>query len=180
VTATETNTSDAIARLRPAVEIIDDRLASWRILARNARLIPLTGETDMRALGTLLHEPAAAYPIYDHFEPTTCSAVQTMAMGGSPTAATAAAATMRASGPPSAPRRIIRQPPDDQRLTQHQQDALNLLSQGLSNAAIAAALALTEKTTKNHLNRRFTTLGVHSRLQAVRLLASSKEERCPA
>jgi DNA-binding NarL/FixJ family response regulator len=44
---------------------------------------------------------------------------------------------------------------------------VNLLCQGLSNAAIAQQLWLTEKTVKNHLHHVFTKLGVRSRTEAI-------------
>jgi DNA-binding NarL/FixJ family response regulator len=52
-------------------------------------------------------------------------------------------------------------------LTQREEDVLTLLSEGLSNAAIARRLVLTEKTVKNHLNHIFAKLRVTSRTEAV-------------
>ncbi|MEV0128061.1 LuxR C-terminal-related transcriptional regulator [Dactylosporangium sp. NPDC050688] len=46
---------------------------------------------------------------------------------------------------------------------------LDLLAEGLSNAAIAHRLLLTEKTVKNHLHHIFTKLGVSGRMEAVLL-----------
>jgi NAD(P)-dependent dehydrogenase (short-subunit alcohol dehydrogenase family)/DNA-binding CsgD family transcriptional regulator len=52
-------------------------------------------------------------------------------------------------------------------LTDRERDVLDLLCDGLSNAAIAERLRLTEKTVKNHLNHIFAKLGVRSRTEAV-------------
>lgn len=59
----------------------------------------------------------------------------------------------------------------DPRLTSRERDVLAMLRRGLSNAAIAAELTLTEKTVKNHLHRIFVKLGVRSRIEAVLLVA---------
>jgi DNA-binding NarL/FixJ family response regulator len=165
----------AVARLHPAVMVIDDRLPGWRRMARHTRIVLLTGETNPRALGMLLHDPASAYLSYDQFEPADLlGAVHAVADGLawlSPVAASAATAAMRESARPAAPRRTVRRLPHDQRFTAREQVVLALLGQGLSTPAIAAALALTERTVRNHLNRCYAKLGVRTPAEAVRLLA---------
>jgi DNA-binding NarL/FixJ family response regulator len=167
----------AITRLRPAVVVIDERLTGWRLMARHARIVLLTGETDPRTIGTMLCGPASAYLTYEQFEPADLlGAVHAVADGLawlSPIAASAATAAMRESARPAAPHRTVRNMPRDQRFTGREREVLTLLCQGLSNAAIATALALTEKTVKNHLNRSYAKLGVHTRAEAVRLLAEA-------
>jgi DNA-binding NarL/FixJ family response regulator len=157
--------------------VIDDRLPGWQQLARHARIVLLTGETDLRTLGAMLRGPASACLTYDQFEPADLlSAVHAVSDGLawlSPVAASAAAAAMRESNWPTASRRTIRHPSPDRPLTGRERDVLGLLCQGMSNAAIATALALTEKTVKNHLNRSYAKLGVHSRSEAVRRLAEA-------
>jgi DNA-binding CsgD family transcriptional regulator len=44
---------------------------------------------------------------------------------------------------------------------------LELLSQGLSTAEIAARLGIAPETTRNHIRMLLSELGVHSRLEAV-------------
>jgi len=171
------------ARLRPAVVVADDRLPGWDRMTRQSRVVLLTGETDPAAIATMLRGPASAYLVYDHFEPADLlGAVYAVADGLawlSPTAASVAAAAMRESAGPATPRRPSR--PDrpigwDHRLTRRERDVLELLCEGMSNAAIATALALTEKTVKNHLNHCFAKLGVHNRAEAVRRLAGTARE----
>jgi pimeloyl-ACP methyl ester carboxylesterase/DNA-binding CsgD family transcriptional regulator len=52
-------------------------------------------------------------------------------------------------------------------LSQRERQILSLLSEGLSNAAIAAQLLISEKTVRNQLSKIFDKLGVWSRAQAI-------------
>ncbi|WP_345626260.1 response regulator transcription factor [Rugosimonospora acidiphila] len=183
VVALTDNGADAATeavRLRPAVVVVDDRLPGWDRMALKSRVVLLTGETDHQTIGTMLLAPASAYLVYDHFEPADLlGAVQAVADGMawlSPIAASAAATAMRAAGRPTTPHRPAAPARDnqawDQRLTGRERDVLELLCQGMSNSAIATALALTEKTVRNHLHRCFAKLGVRDRAEAVRRLAA--------
>jgi DNA-binding CsgD family transcriptional regulator len=51
-------------------------------------------------------------------------------------------------------------------LTRREQEVLELVAQGLSNAAIAAALVITEKTAGHHVSHILAKLGVHNRTEA--------------
>jgi DNA-binding NarL/FixJ family response regulator len=64
-----------------------------------------------------------------------------------------------------APRRPA-PPPGLAELTPRERDVLACLGGGLSNAEIARALAITEATTKTHVSRVLTKLGLRSRAQA--------------
>ena len=55
-------------------------------------------------------------------------------------------------------------------LTRRENEALELLAQGRSNAEIAKALGITEQTVKGHLWRLYRKLGVSNRTAAARLL----------
>lgn len=57
------------------------------------------------------------------------------------------------------------------RLSPRQLEVLRLLVYGFSNKSIAKQLGLSEGTVKTHMVRIFSTLGVHSRAEAVYLLA---------
>lgn len=52
-------------------------------------------------------------------------------------------------------------------LTAREREVLELIARGLDNAEIAAALSLTEKTVRNHINSIFGKLGTPNRAQAI-------------
>ncbi|MFZ0039838.1 MAG: response regulator transcription factor [Solirubrobacteraceae bacterium] len=54
-------------------------------------------------------------------------------------------------------------------LTAREQEIMNLISQGLTNAQIADSFVLSEKTVKNHVNRIYSKLGASNRAQATAL-----------
>jgi DNA-binding NarL/FixJ family response regulator len=54
-------------------------------------------------------------------------------------------------------------------LSRREAEVMESIGRGLRNADIAAALQVTEKTVKNHVNRIFTKLGVSTRVEAVLL-----------
>lgn len=53
------------------------------------------------------------------------------------------------------------------KLTQREREVLELVAQGLDNAQIAARLALSEKTVRNHITRIFDKMEVENRPQAI-------------
>jgi DNA-binding NarL/FixJ family response regulator len=54
-------------------------------------------------------------------------------------------------------------------LSPREAQVMESIGRGMRNADIAAALRVTEKTVKNHVNRIFTKLGVATRVEAVLL-----------
>jgi NarL family two-component system response regulator YdfI len=58
-------------------------------------------------------------------------------------------------------------PPEQETLSQREQEVLELLAQGAANKEIAAQLHITERTVKAHVTSIFNKLGVNSRTEAV-------------
>ncbi|MEV6343987.1 response regulator transcription factor [Actinoplanes sp. NPDC051851] len=164
-------------RLRPAVILIDDRMAARggvEALSRYSRVILLTAATEPHVVASLLHEPALGYLVYDNFDPIDLvGAVRAVARGLawlSPIVASAAAKVMREAV--NRPGPVERDP--GPRLTRRERQVLDLLGKGLSNAAIADTLTVTEKTVRNHLSRGFAKIGVRGRAEAMRHLAAAR------
>ncbi|MBO3744739.1 response regulator transcription factor [Streptosporangiaceae bacterium NEAU-GS5] len=59
------------------------------------------------------------------------------------------------------------QPAPFPELTEREREVLDLVARGLTNAAIAARLVVSEKTVRNHVSNVFTKLHVASRAEAV-------------
>jgi DNA-binding CsgD family transcriptional regulator len=64
------------------------------------------------------------------------------------------------------------------RLTVRERGVLALITEGLSNAAIAERLSLSEKTVRNHVSNVFDKLGVWTRAQAI-VFARDRSFRLP-
>jgi DNA-binding NarL/FixJ family response regulator len=181
-TATYARTATAARRLRPTVTLLDNRLTGRATrdvgdalcaLARHTHVLVLAATTDPAAITALLRGPVHGCLVDGQFEPQDLVRAVLVAAKGlawlSPVAASAAISALRA-GPGPAP---ARDPAT--RLTPREHEVLGLLSQGLSNAAIAADLGLTPKTVKNHLTRGYAKLGVDGREQAVRVFTTGPD-----
>lgn len=157
-------------RLRPAVTLLDHRmpiadgLSVVGELAQQSAVLALTSSDDPQTIGDMLQGGARGYLVHGEFEPGDLLRAVHEVVGGrgwlSPIAASVAVSMTRAQPP----RRVN---PAHNSLTERELQVVNLLCQGLSNAAIAQELWLTEKTVKNHLNHIFAKLGVRSRAEAI-------------
>ncbi|GAA3209145.1 LuxR C-terminal-related transcriptional regulator [Dactylosporangium siamense] len=168
---------DAARRLRPDVTLLDHRmpiadgLSVIGRLSQYSTVLVLTSDDHPQLIRGMLHHGARGYLVHGEFDPLELlRAVHEVARGRgwlSPVAASVAASVVRDQ--------IDRDRVHDRRLlarsrfglTDRESDVMGLLCQGLSNAAIARQLLLTEKTVKNHLNHVFAKLHVRSRTEAV-------------
>jgi DNA-binding NarL/FixJ family response regulator len=157
-------------RLRPAVILLDHRmpiadgLSVVGALSRAAGVLVLTSTEEPQVITEMLRQGARGYLVHGEFEPNDLVRAVHQVVAGrgwlSPLAASVAASMARRE-PAEPPWRA------DVGLTERELEVVTLLCQGLSNAAIARHLWLTEKTVKNHLHHIFTKLGVRSRTEAV-------------
>jgi DNA-binding NarL/FixJ family response regulator len=63
--------------------------------------------------------------------------------------------------------KLSRSPGPEPLLTRREQEVLNMLAQGLSNAAIADKLTVSVNTVRNHIANLSAKLGAHSKLEAL-------------
>jgi len=184
VVAEAANGSEALSlarQLRPTVTLLDHRmpiadgLSVVNVLGRHSAVLVLTSDDDPQLIAAMLHQGARGYLVHGEFEPRDLLRAVHEVAGGrgwlSPVAASVAVSMAREQTSQG-----LDQHRHDERqrlartragLTEREEDVLNLLCQGLSNASIARQLWLTEKTVKNHLNHIFAKLGVQSRTEAV-------------
>ncbi|MEV7964364.1 response regulator transcription factor [Sphaerisporangium sp. NPDC088356] len=172
----------AIAQfVQPTVTLLDarmpiaDGLSVLGELSRHTSVLALTVDADPELIARMLRGGARGYLVHGEFDPGELQrAIIAVAAGHgwlSPVAAAVATAAVRDHGAHQQAQHDLAERQREARsryaLTQREQDVLALLSEGLSNAAIAHRLLLTEKTVKNHLHHIFAKLGVNSRIEAV-------------
>jgi DNA-binding CsgD family transcriptional regulator len=89
------------------------------------------------------------------------------------------ATAVRDSEPPASPAAIpvpLRSADDRPAvltLTAREQEVVALLAEGMTNAQLARALFISERTANRHVSNIFTKLGVHNRTQAARVWAAA-------
>jgi DNA-binding NarL/FixJ family response regulator len=167
-------------RHRPQVTLLDyrmpiaDGLAVIAALTEHTRVLVLTSDTGAEIVSGMLRGGALGYLVWGQFEPPDLlRAIREVATGSSwlsPTAASVAATAFREQGARDrAERARGAHRADTARrhgLSRREEEVLELLGAGLSNALIGHRLGLTEKTVKNHLNHIFAKLGVRNRTEA--------------
>jgi DNA-binding NarL/FixJ family response regulator len=157
--------------LDPNVVLIDIRLPdrSGIDVARQltlshpgVRVVILSAYDDEEFVRAALEVGAAGYLLKTMARDELVSAVRAAAQGMTvldPTLSPRLAGTHSAWGPSNGPR-----------LTWRERETVELVSEGLSNKAIAARLGVSVRTVEGHLNHVFTKLGVESRTELVRFV----------
>jgi DNA-binding NarL/FixJ family response regulator len=152
--------------------IIDGIDATTEILRSHpqARILILTVTEDPKTLARTLHAGARGYLVYSRFDPDELlKAIYTVSSGEeiAPSPAVALAlGELPADEPGTKP---LPDMPVVEPLTDRETEILDLIADGRSNAEIAQALSLEEKTVKNHITRLYSKLGITSRYDAIRL-----------
>ncbi|MED7929677.1 response regulator transcription factor [Nonomuraea sp. LP-02] len=163
---------------RPDVALLDIAMphvngleAARRILAANPapRVIMLTMYDTDDNLDRSLHAGVSGFLLKGSPPEHLFAAVRSAARGEillDPAVTGRVVDAYRRTSPP--PQTLPPQTPPGSALTAREQQVLRLIAQGLSNAEIAAALAIAEATVSTHLNRLLAKLGLRDRAQAVR------------
>ncbi|MDQ7903159.1 response regulator transcription factor [Phytohabitans sp. ZYX-F-186] len=160
-------------RLHPDVAVLDVRMprldgisATREIVAEGLAdvLVLTTFDLDEYVFGAL-RAGAAGFLLKDTDADGLVAAVRTVARGDgiiapAVTRRLIAAFAATAPGAPAALRAAV------EGLTPRERDVLACLGQGLSNLEIAGRLEMAESTTKTHVSRILTKLGLRSRVQA--------------
>lgn len=163
------------AELRPDVVLMDLSMpgtdgiaATGRIVAGNpaVHVLVLTSFSDQARILDALQAGAEGY-LLKHSEPEVILAgVREIVAGGSPL-------------DPKAARVLLtnrRSPGPETKLTEREQEVLDMVGAGLPNKTIARRLGISERTVKAHLTNVYQRLGVTDRTQAA-LWAQRQRER---
>jgi two-component system response regulator DegU len=126
-------------------------------------ILVLTAYDDSQTVFGLLESGATGYVLKDEALETLVSAVRAAARGQSWLSPAVARQVMRRAVGPAAPEASRPPPPP---LTRREMEVLQLLAQGLDNAAIAQRLVLTRRTVQNHVSNIYGKLGVTTRTEA--------------
>ncbi len=170
-----------VRRHQPHVTLLDyrmpvaDGLSVITALAEHTRVLVLTSDTGAEIVSGMLRGGARGYLVWGQFEPPDLlRAIREVAAGNSwlsPVAASVAASAFReqdARDRAEQERAAHRSAAQQQHgISRREEEVLDLLGAGLSNAVIGHRLGLTEKTVKNHLAAVFAKLGVRSRTEAM-------------
>ena len=162
---------DAVQRLRPAVTLLDHRLPRADALdvltryAEHTRTIVLTSDGNAEVVELALARGAYGFITTEESSPGELARAVTAVADGrawlSPGAASFAVQGLRSRAAAESSARIRFG------LTRREQELVELLALGATNAEIATRLALSEKTVKNHLNHIYAKLGTSSRVEAI-------------
>jgi DNA-binding NarL/FixJ family response regulator len=146
-----------------------DGVAAAGPLSEKAKVLMLSYSEDEQLVTGAIRNGAAGYLVHGRFEPDDLEArIKAVAAGEmvlSPAVTPAVfEALRRAPGTENESEEL-----GMGSLTSREREVLNLLARGMSNAAIAEELFITNKTVKNHLSRIYEKIGVHSRAEAIAL-----------
>jgi DNA-binding NarL/FixJ family response regulator len=152
--------------------IIDGVDATSEILRAKpeARILILTVSEDPKTLARSLHAGARGYLVYSRFSPEDLLEAVYAVASGEEIPPSPAVALALADLPEEESRvEYLREQQLADPLTTREIEILDLIAEGKSNAEIAEALAVEEKTVKNHITRLYSKLNISSRYEAIRL-----------
>jgi len=156
-----------------AMPVLDGIEATRRILAAgsSARILVVTSHDDDSLVLRALRAGATGFFLKDAAADRLAEAVRAVAKGDTLLAPPVARRLVESQLGSSGTRVALR--PRFDPLTEREKDITRRLARGLSNAALAQELGLSEATIKTHVTRLLTKLQVRSRVQAVVLAYES-------
>jgi DNA-binding NarL/FixJ family response regulator len=154
---------------------VADGLSVIGELDRHSSVLVLTSDRDPALIGRMLRGGARGYLVHGEFDPAELHRAVLAVAGGQGWLSPVAAAVATASVRDQVTREREHRDREEQHrrararygLTAREEEVLELLAEGLTNAAVAKRLMLTEKTAKNHVSHIFAKLGVNNRTEAV-------------
>jgi DNA-binding NarL/FixJ family response regulator len=171
---------DVTRRVRPDVVLMDVRMPGRDGIDATAEIVAALGGTVKVLVLTTFDEDAALYGalaagasgflLKNSTPEDVLQAIRRVAAGDAvldPTVTGRVFARFAPPQPRSGPARSAADPRAIDRLTERERDVLALIAQGLTNAEIADRLGVGEATSKTHVSRVLTKLGVRDRVQAV-------------
>jgi DNA-binding NarL/FixJ family response regulator len=170
-------------RLRPAVTLLDHRmpiadgLSVIERLSDHTAVLVLTSDADPALISGMLRGGARGYLVHGEFDPQELlRAVHAVADGRGWLSPVVASHTISALRDQATDRRAGAADRAGYGLTRREEQVMDLLCAGHSNAAIGRRLLVTEKTVKNHLNNIFGKLGAANRTEAAMLWTGQREQ----
>ncbi|WP_449476761.1 response regulator [Streptomyces abikoensis] len=187
---------DAAYRLRPDVVLLDvrmpevDGISALPYLVQLTTVLMLTYSREAEIVHEALRLGADGYLVHGEFTADELvAAIGNIKQGRAHFTASASTALLahvrQANGRPElpdgvgrgasgtehhAPRSTAPAPaPAQYTLSRREEEVMNLIASGMTNAEIAATCFISEKTVKNHINRIFTKLQTDNRSQAIAL-----------
>jgi DNA-binding NarL/FixJ family response regulator len=156
-----------------AMPVLDGIEATRRILAAgsSARILVVTSHDDDSLVLRALRAGATGFFLKDAAADRLAEAVRVVAKGETLLAPPIARRLVESQLGAPGTRPALR--PRFDSLTEREKDIARRLARGLSNAALAQELGLSEATVKTHVTRLLTKLQVRSRVQAVVLAYES-------
>ncbi len=157
-----------IEEIRPDIVLLDCRLPGAlngievaeqiRKMSNSPRVVALSAFDDHKLVNGMLQAHVAGYVLKQEALERVVETIRTVAHGGQWFSASVAAKIAHWTQDA---------PTEEGELTERERQALQLLARGYTNAQIAEAMVITERTARFHLENILTKLGVSNRTEAV-------------
>lgn len=166
-------------RVRPDLVLLDvrmprvDGVEAAGLLSAKTRVLMLTYTDDPEVVRSAIRNGACGYLVHGTFTPEELGrAIHDAMSGTSPLSASAASAVLDAvrNAPDPGDGQSAHDPTHARAalgLSAREVEIVELIAEGRANSEIAAALFLSEKTVKNHVNRIYAKMAVNSRAAAI-------------